>query len=277
MVNFKRKGSLQVLLLCFIVLLILTPFIPLVLASITPLLKWPQIFPEDITLRSWTYVFFNNPDTWVAVWNSFIIAIFVTVINIALALPCAHALARMKVKGKVLFQGFIYAPIIIPPFISIMGMHTTFISLGLTETIIGVIIAHIIPTLPYMVRALVISFSTLGNKYEEQATMLGATRSMRVRYIIFPMILPGVITGASLSILISLSQYLITFLVSGGQVITLPLLLFPFINGGDQAIASVYTILFSILAIGVLFLMDLFLKKFYGKSVPISFVRRGSV
>ncbi|WP_256204198.1 hypothetical protein [Planococcus faecalis] len=66
-----------------------------------------------------------------------------------------------------------------------------------------------------------------------------------------------------MSILISLSQYLITFIIGSGQVVTLPILLFPFISGGDPAVASAYSLLFAGVAILTLFGMDLALKRYY--------------
>lgn len=121
------------------------------------------------------------------------------------------------------------------------------------------------PTLPYMIRALVVSFSTLSLQWEEQARMLGAGPLQRFRHVVFPHLLPVIAAGASLSILISLSQYLITFLVGEGQVMTLPLILYPFISGGDPAVGAVYTLLFAGMAATALWGMNLLLKQYYGK------------
>ena len=70
----------------------------------------------------------------------------------------------------------LFAPIIVPGFISTMGIHFTFIKIGLTENLLGVIFVHIIPTLPYMMRALIVSFSTLSDDYENLGTVFGANR-----------------------------------------------------------------------------------------------------
>lgn len=223
------------------------------------------MIPHSFSLRAWEYVFSPISGTWNAAGNSLLISFIVTMINLILAIPAANALARMKLKGKWLIEGIIYAPIIIPPFIAVMGMHMTFLRLGLTETKSGVVLAHIIPTLPYMVRALVISYSTLGLQWEDQARILGAGRFQRFWHVVLPHLLPGIIAGCSLSVLISLSQYLITFLVGGGQIMTLPLIMFPFISGGDPAIGSAYTLLFAGMAILALLMMDLLLKRYYVK------------
>jgi putative spermidine/putrescine transport system permease protein len=246
---------------------IILPFIPLILSSVSSGWRWPDVLPVTFSLRAWNYLFSESAGTWRAIGTSLWIAILVTLINLFLALPAANALARMEFKGRELFKGLLMAPIIIPPFISVMGMHITLIQMGLTETAAGVTLAHIIPSLPYMIRALMVSFQTLGFQWEEQAKMLGAGWIQRFQYVVFPHILPGVVAGASLSILISLSQYLITFLVGGGQVMTLPLLLFPFISGGDPMIGSAYALLFAGIAVCLLWVMDIGLRQYYGKKM----------
>lgn len=245
------------------------PFIPLILSSFSHGWRWPEVIPHEFSVRAWTYVFSRNSGTWDAIWTSLQIALTVTVINLLLALPAANVLGRVKFRGKWLIEGLIYAPIIIPAFVSVMGMYMIFIRIGLSDSIIGVIVAHIIPTLPYMVRALIVSYSTLGFQWEEQGQMLGAGILQRFRHIVIPHLMPGIAAGASLSILVSLSQYIVTFLVGGGQVMTLPLILFPFISGGDPAIGSAYTLLFAGMAAFALFVMDFLLKKYYGKKVTV--------
>ncbi|MDP5275796.1 ABC transporter permease [Chengkuizengella axinellae] len=230
-----------------------------------------MLLPSDFSLRAWEYVFSPSAGTWGAIGSSLCIACIVTLVNILICLPAANVIARVNFKGKIWVEGILYSPLIIPPFITVMGIHITFIHLGLTETILGVILAHIAPTLPYMLRALVISYQTLGFSWEEQAKMLGAGTLNRLRFVLLPHLLPGIVAGSSLTLLVSLSQYLITFLIGGGQVVTLPIILFPFISGGDIAIGSAYTILFAGIALFSLWLMNSLLKRYY--KTRILFIR----
>ncbi len=254
----------RIILIVVLFLFIGLPFFLLLLSSISFGWQWPNILPESFSFRSWKYVA-GSSDTWQAVRSSLLIAIVVTAVNILLAVPAAKSLVRNQLRAKWLFEAVIFAPIVIPPFVAVMGIHLTFLRLGLTETVLGVILAHISPTLPYMVRAVVISYNTLSVDWEEQARMLGAGAISRFYHVVLPHIMPGIAAGASLSILISLSQYLITFIIGSGQVITLPILLFPFISGGDPALASAYSLLFAGIAILALLGMDAGLKKYYQK------------
>ncbi|AUD13867.1 MULTISPECIES: ABC transporter permease [unclassified Planococcus (in: firmicutes)] len=258
----KHPKLMSLLLFIGLFIFVIVPFVPLILSSLSFGWRWPEVFPQVWSLRAWEYVV-NDGRTWQAVGISLWIALIVTAVNILLAVPAANALARYPVRGRWLFETIIFAPIIIPPFISVMGIHLTFLRLGLTETVLGVVLAHIAPTLPYMFRAVMISYQTLSADWEDQARMLGAGAMPRFFHVVLPHLLPGIMAGASLSVLISLSQYLITFIIGAGQVVTLPILLFPFISGGDPAVASAYSLLYAAIAIAALVGMDAALKRYY--------------
>ncbi|MBX0316266.1 ABC transporter permease [Planococcus glaciei] len=247
----------------FLFFFIVFPFIPLVLSSVSYGWQWPHVLPESFSLRAWEYVLFGSSDAFRAIGMSLWIALIVTAVNVVLAVPAANALVRHQIKGKWLVEAILFAPIVIPPFVAVMGIHLTFLRLGLTETILGVVLAHISPTLPYVVRAVIISYNTLSTDWEDQARMLGAGAFSRFYHVVLPHLLPGIAAGASLSILISLSQYLITFIIGSGQVVTVPILLFPFISGGDPAIASAYSLVFAAMAIAALLGLDFALKSYY--------------
>ncbi|KOF09768.1 ABC transporter permease [Planococcus glaciei] len=254
---------IKAFLFLFLFVFIVFPFIPLVLSSVSFGWQWPNVLPESFSLRSWEYVLFGSSDALRAIGVSLSIALIVTAVNVVLAVPAANALARYQIKGKWLVEAILFAPIVIPPFVAVMGIHLTFLRIGWTETILGVVLAHISPTLPYVVRSVIISYNTLSTDWEDQARMLGAGAFSRFYQVVLPHLLPGIAAGASLSILISLSQYLITFIIGSGRVVTLPILLFPFISGGDPAIASAYSLLFAAMAIGTLMGLDFALKRYY--------------
>ncbi|MBP1933158.1 ABC transporter permease [Ammoniphilus resinae] len=246
-----------------VVLGILFFLAPLVLTSLSAGWRWPMLWPAEISWRSWEYLFSGQSQTGIAVFNSLLIACGVTIVNLGLAIPAAYGLIRFPLKGKLIVQIILFAPLVIPPFVSLMGIHFTFIRLGLTESLPGLILAHLTPTLPYMIWALLSSYRTVGPEWEEQARMLGANGLQRMIHVVIPFLLPGILAGSSLSILVSLSQYLITFLIGGGQVITLPILLFPFISGGDPALGAAYALLFIGMAFLALFILDCLLKWSY--------------
>lgn len=264
--NLSKTKYIKFLIAALIAtILFILPFIPLIITSISFNFRWPDILPNEITDRAIKYVFYQNPKTYEAILNTLIIGISAIIVDLILSIPTAIALEKYEFKGKTIIKMFLFAPIIVPPFTAIMGMYTMFIKFGLTESIFGVVLSHILPTLPYMIKALMISFNTLDEALEEQAAILGARPIKRLYYIVFPHLLPSILAGASLTFLISASQYFLTLLVGGGKVVTLPIIMVPFINGGDRAIGSVYSLVFSIVALINILLLDLILRNYYKK------------
>jgi putative spermidine/putrescine transport system permease protein len=260
---YKRFfNAILLMVLLVIIFLGILPIISLFILSFSAGWKWPEIIPHSFSFRAWKYIL-SNRATIKAIGTSFQIALIVMIINLIIAVPAGDALGRYDFRGKNIIEMILLLPIIVPPIVVMMGMHRSFIILNLTESIFGTVLAHIIPTLPYMIRAMTISFRNLGFSWEEQAKMLGAGRINRFFYVNFYFLLPGIIAGSSLTILISLSQYIITILIGGGNIVTLPILMFPYINGGDQAIGAAYSILFALTALLSLWIMDSFLKKYY--------------
>lgn len=255
----KKERSIGFL----VIILFLLPFIPLIITGIGFNYRWPSILPDEYTLRGLKYVFLDNPLTYEGIIVTLIIGISVIVINLILGIPAAMALEKYEFKGKSIFKMILFAPIIVPPFTAVMGLYVVFIKFNLTGTILGVIIAHIIPTLPYMIRALMVPFSTINESLEDMGRILGASPLKRFYYIVLPHLLPAVFAGSILVFLISASQYFLTLLVGGGSVTTLPIVMIPFISGGDRSIGAIYTIAFSVVALISIWLLDIILKAYY--------------
>ncbi|OEH84977.1 hypothetical protein BHU72_07240 [Desulfuribacillus stibiiarsenatis] len=246
----------------FILLIIAVPFYPLIIWSVASGWQWPKLVPNEVQWRAWQYVF-SSGDVWQSIGLTMWIAVVVLVINLLLAIPSGRALAFYDFKGKGFVELILIMPIMIPPYAIMMGLQLLFLRAGITDQMIGVIIAHIFPTLPYMVRALTISYSAAGREWEEVASVLGASKRQTFTAVTIPYLLPGIIAGSFLVVIISISQYIITMIIGGGQVVTLPLLLVPFILGDNPVIAAAYNSLFAFLAIGIMILMEVFLKLYY--------------
>jgi putative spermidine/putrescine transport system permease protein len=249
----------------FIGIIFIFPYIPLILYSFSNSWEYTSIFPNNLSLKWWKYVF-SQPITYKAIFYSFIIAIIVALINLIIGLPAANALVKDKFKGSKFFEYAMFAPIIIPPIISVMGIHFIFIKLNLVENIIGVILIHIIPTFPYMLRTLILGYKNFDFNYEKVATLYGASSFQKYLLISLPMLMPSILSGIMLTLLISFSNYILTYMIGGGRIITLPLVTFPYIVGGNRAIGAVYVISFVVLNIISVIFIEKTLKVLYRKN-----------
>lgn len=237
--------SLPPILPLFLILLgVLAPLLPLVIWSFAHRWFFPAVLPAEWSWRAWTYVFSGSSQVAKALWNSTIVALAVTLLSTLIGLPAGRALGLYEFRGKTAVLFLILAPAIMPVIAVAMGIHVAFLRVGLADTRFGVILVHLIPVMPYMVLTLTSVFANYNLDYEGQARTLGARPWQVFIHVTLPAIWPGMMVGCLFAFIISWSQYLLTLLIGGGEVITLPVLLFAFANSGDNAITAALSLVF---------------------------------
>ncbi|MVS97421.1 ABC transporter permease subunit [Devosia sp. L53-10-65] len=225
-----------------IVLFMVGPFVPLLVQSFAFQWDWPNLLPSEwwFTARDrarlplgWDYVLSPYSRLGEAVLNTVLIGSATTLICLAICLPAARVLAREDFAGKRAFEFYLSMPLIVPEAAVGLALSVMFVRVGLAGSYAGIIIAHLIPTIPYMVRMLTAVYQGLDRGFEEQARVLGASRSQALRLVTIPMLLPGILAGCLFTFLVSTNLFLLTFLLGQGKIITLPTLLFAKISGGS--------------------------------------------
>lgn len=238
------KGKLHSLLIIAILIGVAAPLLPLVIWSFAHRWFFPDVLPAAWSGRAWAYVFSSSSQVGRALLNSTIVALAVTLLSALIGLPAGRALGLYSFRGKTAVLFLILAPAIMPVIAVAMGIHVVFLRLGLADSRLGVILVHLIPVLPYIVLILTGVFASYNVDYEGQARTLGARPYQVFWHVTLPAIWPGLMVGCLFAFLISWSQYLLTLLIGGGQVITLPVLLFAFANSGDNAITAALSLVF---------------------------------
>ncbi len=259
----RQSNVMRNIVLLGIIVGVILPMIPQLLWSFSFRWYFPSLLPTELSSRAWVYVANPNSKILESFIVSLIIALSVTAIGIVVGVPAGKALGMYKFRGKELIELIILAPTIVPGLAVIMGIQILFIRFGLSDNIVGVIIVHLLPSLPYMIISMAGVFANYDPQFEEQARSLGANAIKTFYYITLPVIFPGIVVGAMFTFLISWSQYILTIMVGGGRVITLPVLLFSFAGSGDNAIASALSIIFVLPAIVILIVTSKYLS---GKS-----------
>ena len=232
------------LLVAGILIGVVAPLLPLFIWSFAHRWFFPDVLPAAWSNRAWGYIFSSSSQVGQALLNSTVVALAVTLLSALIGLPAGRALGLYTFRGKTVVLFLILAPAIMPVIAVAMGIHVVFLRAGLADTYLGVILVHLIPVLPYMVLILSSVFASYPVEYEEQARTLGARTYQVFWHVTLPAIWPGLLVGSLFAFLISWSQYLLTLLIGGGQVITLPVLLFAFANSGDNAITAALSLVF---------------------------------
>lgn len=236
-----------------IVGLLLVPVLPLLLFSLGEQYFFPQLVPEQIGTRAWRAVL----DTRVlaATGRTVAIGAVVTLLSLAVALPAGRALGLSRFRGRRAVELLLLLPVVVPTIAVAVGLHLVFIRYGLDSSFAGVVLVHLVPSTPYAVLVLAGVFANYDTDYEAQARSLGASWTKTFWTVTLPLVRPGLLVAGLFAFLISWSQYVLTLLIGGGQVQTLPILLFAFASGGDVAITSALTLVYVVPVLAISFIV----------------------
>jgi len=240
------KFSVRPLFLGLFVFWIFFPFLSIIVWSVAAGWRFPYLLPEEYSTRGYEVSLDPNGDIVRGVITSTIIAIIVGVLATAIGSAAGRAIALYTFKFKKIFQFLVLAPLIVPGLAVTMGIQILFIKYGLADTARGVVLAHLIPTVPYVVMIMSGTFANFDVSYEEQGHVLGANRWTVLRKITLPIVLPGLAVSFLFAFVISWSEYILTLLVGGAAIKTLPMVLFAFLRGSDLTLVGAASIIFMI-------------------------------
>lgn len=209
------------------------PVVLLLVRSLAGQWLWPDVVPGEWSGRAWGAVRVEP------VANSLGLAVVAMVGAVLLGIALAGAFRRSAwVRWGVLTLA------LLPPLAMGVGLHGLFLRLGLTDSWWGVALVHLLPATPYAVMAVAASLSRFDEDLAAQARTLGASGWQVWRYVKGPALLPGIATGAAFAFVISWSQYVLTAVIGGGRVLTLPMALVGYQRSGDEAVAAAVSLVF---------------------------------
>jgi putative spermidine/putrescine transport system permease protein len=252
-----KEKNLRRLVLPFLYISVLIPLVPIVLWSFSFRWSYPNLLPEWST-RAWDYVLGQRTmiDTIV---TSIELSTVVTILALVLGFSTAKVLGTREFKGKRAVELFILLPAIIPVISAAMGMQGLFIRLYISNSFLGVVLAQLVFSMPYMIMGLSSIFNNYNLEYEQQAYSLGADRIDTLIHVTIPTIFPGLVVSCLFTFVVSWSQYLLTIMIGGSTVKTLPTVLFALMGSGDYAMACAVSIIFVIPVLILLILTSKFL------------------
>ena len=193
-----------------------------------------------------------TPDELTAIRLSLKVALWATFGSLPLGLLVAYALARWRFPAKLLLDGLVHLPLVMPPVVTGYLLLLTFGRRGplgapLAEYFgivfsfrwTGAALASAVMAFPLLVRAVRLSFEAVDRRLEEAAGTLGASRPWVFATVTLPLALPGVIAGMVLAYAKALGEFgaTITFVSNiPGETQTLPSAIYTFtqVPGGES-------------------------------------------
>lgn len=174
------------------------------------------LFPKHFTFEWYRYMA-QDHNIGQLLFVTFLVTFIVVVVAMAIAFPASYVLARYNFKLKNALQSLLLLPMILPPLAYGIPLATTLYKYHLATKISGVILANLVPIVPFMILILTPFIEQVGSNLESAAKMLGANRFQTFFRILIPLSLPGILTSAILSIVKTISMFELTFLVAGAK------------------------------------------------------------
>jgi multiple sugar transport system permease protein len=146
--------------------------------------------------------------------NSFVVALFVVVINLVLGALAAHTFARERFRGGQAAFVFILGSRLLPAVAVAIPIYMILRELQLLDTKLSLVLVHSAFTLPFTIWVLTLYFRSLPRELEEAARVDGATRFGALRYVVLPLAAPGLAAVGAFAFLFSYSEFMFALLTT---------------------------------------------------------------
>ncbi len=226
LLDYDRLGFWRWILVAIGVVVMLFLLLPIVFIAALSFgdSQWLVFPPPGWTLQ-WYEQLLTDPIWLNSLFTSAKVAVIVTVLSVVLGLLAALGLARSKFFGKSALQAFFLTPMVLPVVVLAVALYAFFLKLGLTGTLTGFVIGHLIIALPF-------SIITIGNSLQsfdpalEDAAMICGAGPLEVKWrVTLPAIRLGMFAAAIFSFLISWDEVVLSIFMASPTLQTLPVLI----------------------------------------------------
>ncbi len=225
----KKNKALKNTIIILTFIFLYAPIIVLVLFSFNES-KMNIVF-TGFTFK-WYSELLRNKELLEAFYNTIVIAFTSTIISTIIGTISAIGLHKYNFKLKRLVNALIYIPIVIPEIVLGISLLSVYTIANLKLGMASLIISHIAFSIPFVITSVRSSLNLLPKEYEEAALDLGASKFSVFTKITIPLIMPGVISGATLALTLSLDDVVISYFTAGPGSNTLPLKIYSMIKTG---------------------------------------------
>ncbi|GAA4481690.1 ABC transporter permease subunit [Actinoallomurus oryzae] len=184
------------------------------------------------------------------------VALAVVVISLVVGVPAAYALARRTFPGKRVLMVAFMLPILIPPITYGVPLATVLYKFHLAGKLSGVILANLVPAVPFVILVMTPFIEQIDPKIESAARMCGARTRVIFTRILGPLLIPGMLAAAVLILVRTVGMFELTFLTAGSDSQTLVVALYYSVSAAGiraqqeiDAMAVIYTLFMLVLLV----------------------------
>jgi putative spermidine/putrescine transport system permease protein len=231
---------------------ILAALIVMPVLAVAPLAFSEQSFlrlpPQDWSLRWWSAFFADS--SWLrALLTSLEVGTLSCLLSVAAGTSAALGLTKLGPRMRALATGLFLGPMVAPVIVLAVGLYALARTAGLVGSVLGLVLAHTMLALPYVVLNVGVAVAALDPQLALAANGLGAGPWRVFRTITLPSILPGVVGGGVFAFVTSFDEVVLAVFLAGPDVKTLPVRIWEEVRVEYTPIVAVAATIMIILAI----------------------------
>lgn len=182
-------------------------------------------FPAGYTTR-WYFSAWEEFQLWDVLLVTMEVVLAVVVLSLLLGVPAAYALARREFAGKKLLTLLFVLPLLVPPITYGIPLATVLYQVHLAGTMTGVILANLVPTVPFVILVMTPFIEQIDPKLESAARVFGANTFKVFVHVLVPLLAPGMLAAGLLVLVRTVAMFELTFLTAGPSSQTLVVALY---------------------------------------------------
>ena len=222
MIEFERSGRhrFTVFSAWMTILFLTLPLLIVVPVSFTPQ-RYLSLPGSEWSLRHYAALL-ADPSWTRSIRDSLIVASGSTALAVVLGTLVAIGCWRISTRLSEFVRMLMLAPMIVPTIVHALGFYQGWVQFGLIDTYAGLILAHAMKGMPYVVISVSASLANVDLRLEQAARNLGATMLQTLRKVIVPAASPGILAGAVFAFAISWDELVVNLFITSRNVYTLP-------------------------------------------------------
>lgn len=255
----KNVGIFSYLFLALMYLFLYMPIFVVILYSFN--VRDNNIAFQGFTLK-WYGELFKGGNLVDSFWLSVELALISTLISVGLGTIATIGMYRYEFKLKKFINNMLYIPVVIPELVIGLASLAAFSKMGFKMGFATLVFAHVTFCLPFVIITLRARIADFDSSIEEAAMDLGANQWRTLKRVTIPMLIPGIISGAFLSITLSIDDVIISYFVAGAGQITFPIKVYGMVRG--KITTDVY-VLSTLMIVGIVAIYGI--GHFVGKAI----------
>jgi putative spermidine/putrescine transport system permease protein len=206
------------------------------------------VFPPRGLTLDWYGRLAESDAIWRGLQHSLYVGFVATVIDALAAVPAALALDRARLRGRAVIRVFLSLGVMAPIVVSAMAFLTIFIELRLLNDLLYVGVAIAAVNFPFMLWTVSSALNDQDPELVSAAATLGADPVEQFLFVRLPLLAPGIVTGALLVFVLSITDFVLGVVLTNVDTATLPVVIYSGLRSNVSPLLGAATVVFIVVA-----------------------------